>query len=113
MIVYIETFSDKRGGKQDLFEAGRLTTLLHRTAREDRAGDVAAIAKCYEKGWGREKDLRSAARYYEKAQGLMGTSIYQEDISRVEKTIEDSMPPVKVPFWKKLIALLKLWFWPF
>ena len=113
MIVYIETFRNNRGGKPDLFEAGRLTTLLHRTAREDSAGDMAAIAKCYEKGWGREKDLRSAAHYYEKAQGLMGTSIYQEDISRVEKIIEDSMPPVKVPFWKKLMALLKLWFWPF
>ena len=113
MIVYIEAFSEKRGGKPDLFETVRLTTLLHRTAREDQAGDVAAIAKCFEKGWGREKDLRSAAHYYKKAQELMGTSIYQEDISRVEKIIEDSMPPVKVPFWKKLIALLKLWFWPF
>lgn len=104
MIVYIEAFS---GTHDD--EAKRLSSLLHKTAREDRAGDVAAVAKCLEKGWGCEKDLSSAVHYYEKAQELLGTSIYQEDISRVEKKIEESMPPVKVSLWKRLIALLKRW----
>ena len=113
MIVYIEAFRDKRGGKMDLFEAGRLTTLLHRTAREESAGDIAAIAKCFEKGWGCVKDYQSAAQYYAKAQEIMGTPIYQEDIIRVERIIEDSKPLVKMPFWRKLIELLKLWFWPF
>lgn len=113
MIVYIETFRDNRGGKPDLFEAGRLTTLLHRTAREDSAGDMAAIAKCYEKGWGHEKNYQTASYYYSKAQEITGSPVYQEDISRVQQIIEESQPIKRVPFWKKLIILLKLWFWPF
>lgn len=113
MIVYIESFRNNRGGRPDLFEAGRLITLLQRTAREDCAGDMAAIAKCYEKGWGHEKNYRTASYYYSKAQEITGVALYQDDISRVQQIIEESQPIKKVPFWKKLITLLKLWFWPF
>ena len=56
MIVYIEEFKDKQDVSRELFEAGRLTTLLHQNARMDKAGDIASLAKCHEKGWGCEKN---------------------------------------------------------
>lgn len=113
MLVYIETFRNQTGDKLDYEEAARLTTLLFRTAQPDNAGDLTAIGKCYERGWGCEIDLKKALEYYTKAQEVAGLPEYNADVNRIEQCIIDAQPVKKMSFWEKLIALLKLYFWPF
>ena len=109
MIVYIESFRRKNDEKLN-FEAVRLTTLLHQNARPDRAGDIAALAKCQEMGWGCEKNYHAALQNYTKAQEAIGYSLYQDDIERIKEQIHSSQIPKKIPFWKKLFQLLGMWF---
>lgn len=113
MFVYVESFRNKAGDKLDYEEASRLTTLLLKMAQSDNAGDLTAIGRCYERGWGCEIDLAKALEYYSKAQKVAGLSEYYDDIYRIEQRMKDTQPVRKMSFWKKLIALLKLYFWPF
>lgn len=113
MILSIEVFRDKNNEKYDLVEAARLTELLFKEAKMDNAGDLIALGKCYERGWGCDKDLEKALQCYTKAQDLVGFNAYKEDILDVEQQIEDSLPKEKLSFWKKLVLFLRSLFWPF
>ena len=113
MILYVEVFRDENSKRYDIDEANRLTNLIFKEAKLDNAGDLVALGKCYERGWGRAKDLEKALQCYKKAQDMVGSDVFEEDILDVEQQIEDALPKEKLSFWKKLVLFLRMIFWPF
>lgn len=109
MIVYVETFRTTG----DIVEAGHLYKLIRQGADQNNAGDMAALGKCFENGWGGDKDLWDALHCYTRAEELVGFPVYEEEMSNIEEKIKASKPQKKPGFWKKLWLFLKLLFWPF
>lgn len=108
MLVYIEAFKKCSEEGYDE-EAACLTRLLFEKAQLDNAGDLIALGKCYENGWGCEKDLKKAGEYYLKAQEIVGDDVFCDDVLRVEQKRE-AFRPKKLSIWKRILLRVLSWF---